>query len=246
MARAQLTINQVKEARRRVWNGAKISEVAAKLNVNYNVARYAVIGRSWSSIHQPPPVPSHVIQNNLKPPERTCKNCGQRYQKGATTTHCRRCYEHRQRHGTERNEHTLGQALYARITPEQIRHLHRRYIDGASMADLARELPFSKETLRRRFIALKLPLRSRAGTRQQLTPAIVRHARQLAYEKHIPINAIADHYNIHYQTMYSAITGDTWTNVGGLPIDDTAPRQPCKQCEILTNHPSGLCQFCRS
>lgn len=244
MGKSLLTAAQVKEARRRVMHGDTIQSVADDFNVGYNVARNAVTGNSWSSIHNPPPVPAAVIRRNRRTPERICTNCNKRYRSRQSKKRCNACHQHWWRNGTERTDYTLGKWAHARLTESEIRDLYRRYVAGESMHQLARELPFGRETLRLRFIELGLPRRSGYAHVQQLTAAVVRHARYMAYELGIPHKDIAAFYDIHPVTMNQAINGHTWKDVGGLPATD-GPKVACTNCGLLTTHPSRLCQYCR-
>lgn len=246
MANISMTPQQVKTARKLAYDGHNASAIANKLSLNYGPVYCAIVGKTWASIHNPLPVPHSIIQKNARRPERICQNCKRPYRKGGTTTRCGACYNYWNKHGVERNPQTLNKHKHTILTHEQLARLYVRYCNGASMRELAEELPFSEETLRRRFKEAGLGRRTTTQTKQKLTAAIVQQARNLVHEEDMQISHVAEMYNINYQTMYTAVMGHTWRGAGGaLPCNDDAEKRPCTRCEILTQHSSGICRFCR-
>lgn len=97
--------------------------------------------------------------------------------------------------------------------------LYEKYKSGESLSKIANTLPFSDETLRRRFKTAGFSLRNNGGKRVRLTPQKVRRARGLHYQDGMRVKDISELMGIGYNTIYSAITGATWADVGGLPVD---------------------------
>lgn len=241
-----MTVQQVKEARRRAWQGQNVRRTAAEMGLSYGPVYCAVTGKTWASIQNPPPVPAKTVRENVRRPQRTCQNCQRPYRKGGTTTRCSACYAYWRRRGVERAPDLVrGHHYRTRLSKREVDGLYREYLSGKSLAALAEDLPLSDETLARRFAEAGYPCRASAEYKMKLTPALVRQARRLAYVEGMPVNLIAERFGQKYQTVYAAVRGHTWQAAGGpLPAAATE-KQPCAVCQILTDHPSGVCAFCR-
>lgn len=246
-----MTVHQVKAARRRVWAGEAVKEVAADMKLPYGAVYNAVTGRTWSSIANPPPLLPGTL-NDRRKKMHTCGNCGEQYRsddrrKRGTVDRCKPCYAHLQRHGTERKLEHVRQRQYARLSAKQLARLYGQYAAGASMREVLErnQLPFSEETLRRRFISAGFALRDRSETKVKLTPGLVRQARELVYREGVPISDLARRYGVKYQTLHTAVIGNTWRAAGGPLPETEGEKKPCKHCKLLTGHPSGLCRYCR-
>lgn len=246
MTRKRISINKVKQARTLVWQGLTVKTAAEQIGIAYKTTWAAVRGITWSSIHQPPPVPEKVIKQHLRRPTRVCQNCHKSYSAGGTRSLCRACYIYQYKHGHRRDPerpHTRNH-----INAAQLNALYQKYVSGISLEKLAKPLSISEETLRRRFLKAGYKTRNTAGTRQQLYPSLVRQIRILANHDQIPITQIAERININYQTVYDAARGYTWKQVGGpLPrkTDQETELKECTRCGLLTSHSSQICRYCR-
>lgn len=246
MATVTLDAQQVKEARRLAWKGWDITEVAEAVGENYGPVYYAVRGRSWSSITDPPPVPAGEKPVRI----RTCSNpkCGAKYEGSPHGSLCHACYIYQYRHGEPRDPDRLRPGGKILIPEDRLAKLYERYRAGASLGDLGEELDCSAETLRRRFDEHGYERRSNFDHIQVLTPEIVEHARRRYYENGELGSEIAEDLGVTYSTLQCAIRGHTWRTVPGLPDDvafDGDEETKCSRCEVLTSHSSGLCRFCR-
>lgn len=247
MTKTYMNAQQVKAARERALAGVPVTTVAAEMGLPYSPVYQAIIGKTWSSIHFPPPVSGEVFKQRRKRPTRICGNCGGAYQVGGTTTRCRACYAHLRRHGAERVTEFLRKHRHARVSKSKLAALYERYRAGASTETLAEGLPFCAETLRRRFVAAGYKMRNNVETKRKLSPGLVRQARRLANVEGVPISKIARQMGVDYQTIRDAIKGTTWRAAGG-PLPEGEAEQgarPCRVCEMLTTHSSGACRYCR-
>jgi hypothetical protein len=245
MSNVSMTPWQVKAARRAVAGGESVKSVARRLRLNYGPVYTAVLGQTWSSITDPPPLAVGDLQQRRKRPSRTCTNCGHGYRKGGTTTRCQACSAHWYRHGSERDPAQLCKWSHARIGRKQLAALWQQYQAGISTDDLAETLPFSAETLRRRFHDAGFELRGNAGTRQKLTPSLARWARERVHLDNVPVYKVAEEIGVNYMTVYSAVMGHTWRSAGGPLPEIEGEKRPCSVCEMLTGHESGKCRYCR-
>lgn len=242
MASPLLSVWQVKRARQRAWDGENAKEIAGAIGVNYGPVYNAIRGVTWSSITDPPPLPAGTLMERKRRPVRTCGNCGEEYRKGGTTERCPACYTYLRRHGTERNEHQLRKHPHTRISLERLKEIYREYETGTATDTLAEDLPFSAETLRRRFKENGFELRPRY--KQRLTPGMVRHAREQVHNEGVPIFKVAEELGVVYQTLYTAVMGETWRAVGGpLPDEGEGELTPCENCSVLSKQ--RLCRYCR-
>lgn len=246
-----MTSQQVCEARRRAWSSEDVSvkQIAGEMNLPYDVVYSAVIGKTWRLITEPAPLPVGLLAERhaerRRNPEGSCLNCGRHFESGVRGGRCGACRAYLNRHGKERPKE-LERSQW-QLTDRQLAVLYRRYMAGESLDTLAERLPFSEETLRRRFIEQGLALRSRTEIRQRLNAPLVRRAREIIHVERVPVVDLARAWGVNYATLYSAVTGATWPEAGGpLPGGDEPDEQkPCVRCEMLTAHPSGLCQYCR-
>ena len=246
MANITLNAQQVKEARRLAWRGWDITEVAEELDENYGPVWHAVRGKTWASITEPAPVPPGEKPVRV----RVCANpmCGKRYTGPPNKGLCTACYIYEYRYGEMRDPDRLRTGGKVLIPKEQLVALYRRYRKGASVAEVAREIDVCPETLRQRFHEHGLAVRANYEANQQLTPALVEHARRRYYENGEQGVDIAEDLGVAYTTLMSALQGRTWRTVPGLPDDvimDGDEETKCIRCEVLTSHHSGLCRFCR-
>lgn len=245
MANVSMKLWQVKEARRAVAAGETVQAVADRLQLNYNPVYMAVRGQTWASIANPPPLRKGVLFERRKRPTRVCQNCGRKYKAGGTVTRCGACYTHWRRHKKERDQKHLHKGHHARLSSDELATLYKKYLKGVSTSALAEELPFSAETLRRRFSEAGYELRGHAGTKQKLTPSLVRWARKRVHQEGVPIYEVVDELDANYQTVYSAVMGRTWRSAGGPLPEPEGEKQPCSVCGLLTTHASGKCRYCR-
>lgn len=248
MANVSMTVWQVKQARKDVAAGESIQSWATRHNLNYNPVYMAVRGQTWASITDPPPIPKGDLFERRKRQERICGNCGYSYRVGGTTKRCGACYAHLKRHGVERTVKHLHEWRHTRLSKEKLQELWELYESGLSTEAIAENLPFSTETLRRRFAKAGYKLRGNAGKRQRLTAPLVRQLRERHYNDGVPIYVLAAELkNVRYQSVYDAVTWRYWRAAGGpMPPKDTdREKQPCSVCSMLTAHESGKCRFCR-
>lgn len=245
MANVSMVVWQVKEARKAVAAGESVQGVADRLKLSYGPVYTAVRGQTWASITNPPPITKGMLLERRKRPMRECQNCGRKYRVGGTTIRCERCSAHWYRHGTERNSKHLHKHPHARLSDAELGELYQRYLTGISTDDLAETLPFSAETLRRRLHGAGYKLRCNAGMKQQLTPSLVRWARERVHLDGVPVNEVAVRLDMNYQTVYSAVMGMTWRSAGGPLPETEGEKRPCLICGLLTAHESGKCRYCR-
>lgn len=250
MTNVTLVAWQVKEIRRRCWRGESPKEVALDMDLSYGPVYTAARGQTWSSIVDPPPVPVGVMHKSRKQrarQPRKCGNCGACYRAVGTTTRCGGCYAYLQRHGVEKPSNwSRSTHLKIYLSEAVLRHLYEQYKAGSSYAVLAEGKSFSAETLRRRFKEAGYALRDNAGVRKKLTAGLVRQARELVHNEGKMVSVLAQEWGINYQTLHSAVVGATWQLVGGpLPNGHKGQGKPCCRCGLLTEHPSGHCQYCR-
>jgi hypothetical protein len=236
---------QVKAARRAVAGGESVKSVARRLRLNYGPVYTAVRGQTWQSITDPPPVRDGVTSLPRKRPLHICQNCGIEYRTGGTTTRCNACYSHWWKYGTERDPDTVHKHLHARLSRTELRRLWQQYQSGLSIEALADNLPFSAETLRRRFIDAGFCLRGNAGTRQKLTPSLVCWARERVHLDGVPVYEVAKEIGVHYMTTYTAVMGHSWRAAGGPLPGAAVEKRPCRVCGMLTGHKGGRCRYCR-
>jgi hypothetical protein len=241
----RLTLAQVKEARRRARRGENMKAVAQSMNWSYGPIRCAILGITWSTISDPPPLTKHEINERWQRPWRVCCNCGLSYRVGGTTERCGACYAYWRKYGSEREERFLQKGLHARLSRADVAELYEEYLIVGSVEKVAAGKPFSAETLRRRFHQDGYQLNTSVGLRQRLTAAIVRQARQRYYDEGVRISDMANELGVHYQTLHSAVIGATWRHVGGLPFQADEKAWHCSNCSILTSHHSRLCAYCR-
>ena len=241
---------QVKEARTAAIGGESIRSVSRRLRLKYQTVYQAVRGYTRETITNPPAVEGGVLKIGPRraPLLCVCQNCGRKYHRlkeGGTTTRCNPCYTHWNRHGVERTEEHLHKHSYARLSRRELVALHRSYQNGASVDELAETLPFSAETLRRRFVDAGFDLRGNAGTNQKLTASLVRWARERVHVDGLSVKDVAQELGQNYQTVYGAVTGHTWRAAGGPLPEVEGEKRPCSVCEMLTAHESGKCRYCR-
>lgn len=245
----QLTVQDVRQARCLVHAGESLVEVASKTGKSYKALWFAVTGRTWRHVSDPPPVPPGVLQNRRKiSSPRNCPDCGEQY-----TSHgryCKACVSFRYRNGEARGAGRRGEGrVYSQqrklADPVYVRQLYKIYTSGKSVQEVADCASVNSETLRRRFEELSLPRREVGGARV-LTAGMVAQARLLVNKEGMPVSELAKQWGISYQTLHSAVRGATWRTAGGpLPKDDTEKR-PCTGCDLLTDHHSGVCVWCRN
>ena len=237
----RLTIQQVREARRLVWQGKTVREAARLIGGKYGPVRCAVRGETWYSVRNPPAVSSDDLVALRRKYRLRCRICqSKRYVGYLSNGRCQACDRYWRRHGAERSQRLLYKRY--KIPETEVRELHRRHLDGQSLAVLAEERPFSAETLRRWFHELGLAVQERWAHHQRLTEGMVRVARQLHYEDGWQVSQVADHLGVNYHTVRCAILGDTWAHVGGLPV--VGEGVACSGCGLLTERPSGICGWC--
>lgn len=246
----KLKVWQVKEARRRCWNGESAWAVAKDMKTTYGPVYMAVRGTTWSSIAEPPPVPAGVMKKNVKKragAPRKCRNCHKQYRRQGTTDRCAACYSYLKRHGVDKpSDWKNGVHLRIPIGDKQMAGLYQRYQRGESVQSLCAGIEgLRPETLRRRFREAGYRLRNHAGTSQKMTAALAVQARQLVYVDKMKISEVAKLLNLNYMTVYSAVKGRTWAAAGGPLPEVYGHGQPCRKCGILTTRPSGICAFCR-
>lgn len=234
MPNITMNVHQVKEARRRAANGESVPQIAADLGLTYTPVWCAIRGITWSSICDPPPLPS--LPRGSRPLGRKCQNCGHRcYYKtgGRIKGRCRPCYTYHRRHGRERPLGRLNRKT-ARLDTSQAARL---YQDGKSLETVGSLLRVNPETVRRRLHEAGITMRPR--NRHALDRDDVCQARYLVYQEGWSIaRVVAElHPGVSYQTVYSAVAGYTWRSAPG-------PR-PCATCETITIHQSGYCWNCR-
>lgn len=240
----KMTAAQVKQARRMVLRGSSVEQVSQIFRVDYQVVYNAVRGLTWSSIHTPEPVDKGVLHNRRCRPRRICTNCGESYVRGGTTKRCGKCSTYWYRHGCERRVAHLHK--WHVVPEEEVSRLYGLYQQGESLSSLAARHAFSDETLSRRFDDMGYAKRGNAGTRQCLSAPLVRQARHLVHEEGARVSDLAVKYGVNYQTLYTAVIGNTWRAAGGpLPQSEDETKRPCTHCEMLTGHHSGLCRYCR-
>lgn len=243
MANITLTLDQVKEARRLAWLGENISKIARALKEDSRTVRRAVRGETWSSIHNPPPVPY-----DYKPVVyRVCTNplCGDVYQGQPHNGYCLACYSYmRRNNGKRRNAQVVGPGWKNRIEVPNIDELYERYRDGEAVEQLAEDLPVSAETLRRKFRKHGYKLRKQYELHQAVTPEWVEQARYRVHHGGESIVKVAADDGVNYQTAVAAISGVTWRKAGGpLPQKQKEELSPCQRCGVLCQQ--ELCRYCR-
>lgn len=240
---------QVKEARRSVLDGDTVQQVANRLRLNRGPVYTAVIGITWSSIHNPPPVPVGLLFERRKRPVRECQNCASSYRVGGTSQRCGPCSTYWYRHGEERPlNHHLRQGRHARLSKKRLAELYKKYQSGLSLEAIAEveDLPFSPETLRRRFVSAGYELRPKAGVHQKLTAPLVRQLRYRHYNDGVPVHLLARELpDVSYLTVYDAVKWKTWRKAGGPMPKEEGEKRPCAECGLLTTHESGKCCYCR-
>lgn len=243
---------QVKEARRRCWNGEAAKDVAKTMGLPYDALYAAVRGNTWSNITEPRPVPvghlnkSRGVRTSNR--RRQCENCRKMVQQ-TKLGRCSGCYNYLKTHGHDKDIATWVNGIHKRkpISERLVTHLYEKYCEGASIKQLSNESGICSETLRRRFCDRGYKMRPQ-GARRKLTAALVVQARRLANEEGIGTEKLAEQWGIPYQTLYSAVAGKTWQTTGGpLPknVVNQAKKPPCSRCDLLMDHPSGLCAYCR-
>lgn len=231
----KMNVHQVKEARRRATSGESVPSIAADMGLTYAPVWCAIRGITWSSICNPPPLAS--LPKGVRPSSRSCRNCGQlchRKSGGRIKGRCRRCHMYHYRHGRERPPGRLNRKTVPVDTDKAI----RLYNGGKSLREVGALLRIDPQTLRRRLHESGVAIRP--CSRHALDCESVTQARHLVYREGWPVSRVADelHPDVSYQTLYSAVTGQTWRNAPG-------PR-PCATCrETITIHPSGYCWNCR-
>lgn len=235
MPNITMNVHQVKEARRRAAAGESVPQIAADMGLTYAPVWTAIRGITWSSICDPPPLPS--LPRGSRPLGRRCQNCGDRcYHKtgGRTNGRCRKCRSYYHRHGRER---PLGQ-LERKTARLDIDRAARLYESGKSLEEVAAVLRTSDETIRRRLLDAGVNMRPRSRY-LLLSQDDVCQARYLVYQEGWSIaRVVAElHPGVSYQTVYSAVAGYTWRSAPG-------PR-PCATCKTITIHQSGYCWNCR-
>lgn len=244
MASLALTAQQVKEARRRAWNGEAIRAIARDLGESYHVVWTAVRRHTWHTIQEPPPVPF----GSRRRPVRVCGNpkCRKKYQKGGTRTRCPACYSYWYKHRRERDPKARHQT-YIHIDKEELAALWRRYEAGESTIRIAKSIGVSEMTINRRFHEAGYKLRKRTEHCRKLTPALVRQLRHLVHVDGWTMKAAADHAGVNYNTAVGAILWKNWRSAGGpMPGDyEATGKRPCPRCGLLTPYLSGLCHYCR-
>lgn len=237
MPKTTMNANQVKEARRRAAAGESVPNIAADMGLTYAPVWTAIRGITWSSICDPPPLPS--LPRGSRPLGRKCQNCGHRcYYKtgGRIKGRCRPCYTYHRRHGRERpTKEPLNRQT---APPVDINRAHQLYQAGGCLAEVANHFGVSSETLRRRFLEANIKRRPK-NSKMHLDKENVCQARQLVWHEGWPVaRVVAElHPDVPYTTLYSAIAGYTWRSAPG-------PR-PCATCKTITIHQSGYCWNCR-
>lgn len=246
MGNIHLTLPEVKEARRRAWLGDQVKDIAADMGHSYAVIWTAVRGKTWSTVHNPPAVPSDYAPIVF----RVCVNehCGDLYQDHPMGGLCQACYSYKWRNdGRMRvpDEIPLGRKP---MDIGDLDALYRRYLQGESTDAIAEDLACSPQTLRRRFrLDPRYEMRENTAHNRVLSEAEVAQARTMYYDDDMPINEIADYLGHNYLTVFDAVKWKTWRTAGGPMPEDAAPEDgglhPCERCGVQTAH--RLCRYCR-
>lgn len=243
MANIHLTLPEVKEVRRRAWLGETIRDISDDTGHTYSVVWNAVRGKSWSTVHNPPPVPT----GHEPVAFRVCVNehCGDLYQGYPHNGLCQACYSYKWRNDGEMRRPGAIPIGRKPMDIGDLDALYERYLQGESTNDIAEDLDCSAETLRRRFRLGDYEMRDNTEFHRQLTEAEVVQARVMHYEDGMPINEVADYLDQEYMTVYSAVRWHTWRTAGGPGPDseDSDEMHPCEECGVLTSH--ALCRYCR-
>lgn len=235
----ELTIHHVRQARRRVKDGETVAKIARDMGVAYSIVRDAVTGRTWAHVADPAPIDN--VREWRKRPLFVCISCGCQYKKGGTTKRCNRCDRYWRLHKIERGSGTIDRRHH-KFSRGEAKKLYQLYRERGTLAAVAEEQPFSVETLRRAFVRFGYELNS-AGRTMVLTSGLVHMARHRVHGEGEKIRDVAESIGVSYATLYAAVMGKTWHKAGGpLP---TKGDTRCRVCQILTDHPSGLCRFCR-
>lgn len=244
MGSISMTTEQVQEARRLAWLGENITDIARAIGKNYGPVWNAVRGVTWSSVHNPPPVPTfyRVVQF------RACVNhhCGELYQGPPQGGFCQSCYVYARRNNGELRKPNSLPIGRPPMDIGDMEKIYKRYLCGESINTIAADLECSPETLRRRFRRGGYKMRDKTESRRVLTEPAVIQARVMHYEDNVPIFEIAQYLERNYLTVFDAVKGHTWRTAGGpLPRDQESDElQPCQHCGVLCRH-DELCRFCR-
>jgi transposase-like protein len=238
-----ITATDVVEARTRAWLGENIKSIARELDAEYHQVYNAVRGKSWSKLTQPPPVPAGyrpVIY-------RICINemCGDVYTGNPNNGLCPACYSYWYRNGRLRHPDRVWDFKKARVG--DVEGIYRQYARGASLAQLADELPCCAETLRRRFVERGYEIRRNTEHVEKLTAAKARQVRKLVHEDGMEQVRVARMMGVSNSVVFEVVHGLTWKAAGGRMAATGGVngngRQKCGRCGLLTD--GELCAFCR-
>lgn len=245
-----LTVQDVRLARRMVHAGVSMREIVPKIGKPYAALWFAVTGKTWKHITDPPPVSSGVLQarRKLNGP-RICPDCSEPYT--GYGRFCSACVSFRYRNGEPRGDRrghkkrVLVDPVRKQLDQARVLELYRLYMSGKSVQEVADYASVNSETLRRRFEELSLPRRE-VGRERVLTAGMVAQARLLVNREGVSASELAKQWGISYQTLHSAVRGYTWRTVGGPLPERKTEKRPCTGCDLLTDHPSGVCVWCRN
>jgi hypothetical protein len=220
-----------------------MKQIAREMGMGYGPIRMAILGHTWSSVANPPPLTAGELETlRRRRLRRTCGNCGRVY-RAYHQDRCGACYTFRRKYGKERNGRDLHKHPHTRLSRSQVAALYQRYLEAGCIEKVAEGQPFSAETLRRRFHQDGYEVKP--GYRLRLSAGQVRYARRRHYEDGEQISQLADEMGLNYSTLYSAVVGHTWAHAGNLPANREREGRPCAGCKMLTGHTSGLCVYCR-
>lgn len=241
MTASTLNVTEVKEARRLAWLGEEIRAIAITLGHGYTGVWNAVRGRSWSTVRNPPPVPTAYATVDF----RVCinENCGDLYQGYPKDGLCPACYSYAYRNDGELRGSRRIPLGRQPMDIGDLDALYERYLRGESTDAIAEDLDCAPETLRRRFRIGGYEMRE--NVTRVLTEAEVVQARVMHYEDGTPISEIAEYLGHNYMTVLDAVQWRTWRTAGG-PMPELEPEQmhACERCGVQTRH-ERLCRYCR-
>jgi transposase-like protein len=150
---------------------------------------------------------------------------------------CPACYVYRYRTGRQRDPRRTRGGRGRTASIPDLERLARRYLDGATLAELAAESGCSPSTLNAHF--------QRAGARKQarLSDDEVRRARYRCYHGGESVAQIAADLGVPAGTMWNIVNGHTRRAAGGpIPLPNKKRLRPCARCKALTT--TVLCPFC--
>ena len=241
MPGALMTVEQVKEARRLAWQGLDFRTIAQQMGVGYQPVRYAVRGKTWASITDPPALSWAEMWAVRRVARRLpCVNCGEESDR-RVNGRCPACHTYFVTKGQEREVRYLYNRV-VRLTEDEVADLYARYLALGSLQAVAADMPFSWMVLRRRFLAdgyRMLP------GRRVLNEGLVLQLRDRHYRGGESMSSLARGLGLGFSTVQAAIRGRTWGHVGGLPQGaGDGGKRPCSGCGLLTSRLSGLCVYC--